>query len=105
MKCRRKAIGTRVAPFALKLPEELSCHLVNCNCCRPSFVTDGSNMNTSTKSPRYSAEQIEEIVARITTLRARWLRAVEAQLAPQMASSSLGEPQSSSLGEPQSLSQ
>ncbi len=31
--------------------------------------------------PKYSAEQISEIVDRITTLRMGWLRRVEAQLA------------------------
>jgi hypothetical protein len=31
--------------------------------------------------PKYTAEQISEIIDRITTLRMRWLRQVEAQLA------------------------
>jgi hypothetical protein len=36
--------------------------------------------------PKYTAEQIGEIVARITTLRQRWLRHVETQLASQESS-------------------
>jgi hypothetical protein len=38
-------------------------------------------MKTSTNLPKYTAEQISEIIDRITTLRSRWLRQVEAQLA------------------------
>jgi hypothetical protein len=33
------------------------------------------------KPPKYTAEQIDEIIARITTLRMRWLSVVETQLA------------------------
>jgi hypothetical protein len=33
--------------------------------------------------PKYTAEQIGEIINRITTLRVRWLRHVETQLASQ----------------------
>jgi hypothetical protein len=38
-------------------------------------------MKTSMNLPKYTAEQISEIIDRITTLRMRWLRQVEAQLA------------------------
>jgi hypothetical protein len=33
------------------------------------------------KPPKYTAEQIDEIIGRITTLRMRWLSVVETQLA------------------------
>jgi hypothetical protein len=42
-------------------------------------------MKTSMSLPKYTAEQIREIVARITTLRMGWLRQVEAQLASQQS--------------------
>jgi hypothetical protein len=38
-------------------------------------------MKTSMPLPKYTAEQITEIIERITTLRMRWLRQVENQLA------------------------
>jgi hypothetical protein len=38
-------------------------------------------MKTAMNLPKYTAEQISEIVARIITLRMGWLRQVEAQLA------------------------
>jgi hypothetical protein len=37
------------------------------------------------KPPKYTAEQIKEIVDRILELRTRWLRVVEAQLASQQS--------------------
>jgi hypothetical protein len=40
-------------------------------------------MSAMNKSAKYSAEQIEEIISRILTLRTDWLRAVEARLASQ----------------------
>jgi hypothetical protein len=40
------------------------------------------------KSPKYTDEQIDEIIDRITALRMRWLQSVEAQLAsPSIATS------------------
>lgn len=41
----------------------------------------GFKMKTSMNLPKYTAEQIREIIARITTLGMGWLRQVEAQLA------------------------
>jgi hypothetical protein len=38
-------------------------------------------MTATTKPATYTAEQVKEIVDRITTLRTHWLRAVETQLA------------------------
>jgi len=38
-------------------------------------------MKTSMTLPKYTAEQISEIIDRITTLRIRWLRQVKNQLA------------------------
>jgi hypothetical protein len=38
-------------------------------------------MSVVNKSAKYSAEQIEEIVGRILTLRTNWLRVVESRLA------------------------
>jgi hypothetical protein len=43
-----------------------------------------SAMNTSAK---YTAEQIEEIIGRILTLRTNWLRVVETRLASRQSSS------------------
>ncbi len=43
-----------------------------------------SAMNTPAK---YTAEQIEEIVGRILTLRTNWLRAVETRLASRQSGS------------------
>ena len=40
-------------------------------------------MKVSKQPPRYTPEQIGEIINRITTLRVRWLRHVETQLASQ----------------------
>jgi hypothetical protein len=40
-------------------------------------------MKTSMNLPKYTAEEISEVIDRITTLRMRWLRQVEAQLASQ----------------------
>jgi len=37
-------------------------------------------MNAPNKPPRYTPEQIHEIVKRIIDLRTRWLRVVETQL-------------------------
>jgi hypothetical protein len=42
-------------------------------------------MKTSMNLPKYTAEQISEIIARITTLRMGWLRQVETQLASQQS--------------------
>ena len=42
-------------------------------------------MKTSMNMPKYTAEQIIEIIDRITTLRMGWLRQVEAQLASQQS--------------------
>jgi hypothetical protein len=38
-------------------------------------------MKTSMNLPKYTAEQISEIIDRITTLRMGWIRQVETQLA------------------------
>jgi len=46
------------------------------------------------KPTKYTAEQINEIIERITTLRERWLSFVEAQLARQARESKLEPPQS-----------
>jgi hypothetical protein len=48
--------------------------------------------------PKYTAEQISEIIDRITTLRMRWLRQVEAQLASRQSRPILDDYQLS--GEP-----
>jgi len=40
------------------------------------------------KSPKYTTEQIDEIIDRIVALRTRWLRVVETQLASQKKSNS-----------------
>jgi hypothetical protein len=48
--------------------------------------------------PKYTAEQINEIIDRITTLRTGWLRQVEAQLASQQSRPVLDDYQLS--GEP-----
>jgi hypothetical protein len=37
-------------------------------------------MNTPTKPPKYTSQQIEEIIDRIMDLRMRWLRGVRVQL-------------------------
>ena len=42
-------------------------------------------MKTSMNLPKYTAEQISEIIDRITTLRMGWLRQVENQLASQQS--------------------
>jgi hypothetical protein len=42
-------------------------------------------MTTAREQPKYSAEQIDEIINRIAALRARWLRHVETQLASQQS--------------------
>lgn len=42
-------------------------------------------MKTSMNLPKYTAEQISEIIARIATLRTSWLRQVETQLASQQS--------------------
>jgi hypothetical protein len=42
-------------------------------------------MKTSMNVPKYTAEQISEIIARITTLRMGWLRQVETQLASRLS--------------------
>lgn len=39
------------------------------------------------KPPKYTTEQIDEIIDRIIALRTRWLRVVETQLASQKKSS------------------
>jgi hypothetical protein len=41
------------------------------------------------KPPKYTAEQIDEIIDRITALRMRWLQSVEAQLASTWTATSL----------------
>jgi len=43
-------------------------------------------MNATNKPATYTAEQVKEIVDRITTLRAHWLSAVETQLASRRSS-------------------
>jgi hypothetical protein len=58
----------------------------------------GFKMKTSTNLPKYTAEQISEIIARISTLRMGWLRQVEAQLASQQSRPVLDDYQLS--GEP-----
>jgi hypothetical protein len=55
-------------------------------------------MKTSMNPPKYTAEQISEIIARITTLRMGWLRQVETQLASQQSRPVLDDYQLS--GEP-----
>ena len=40
-------------------------------------------MTTAVEQPKYSAEQIDEILDRIAALRVRWLRHVETELASQ----------------------
>jgi hypothetical protein len=55
-------------------------------------------MKTAMDLPKYTAEQISEIVARITTLRMGWLRQVEAQLASRQSRRVLDDYQLS--GEP-----
>jgi hypothetical protein len=40
-------------------------------------------MTAANKPPKYTAEETSEIIQRIATLRVRWLRAVETQLAYQ----------------------
>jgi uncharacterized protein (DUF1810 family) len=40
-------------------------------------------MKTSMTLPKYTAEQVSEIIDRMTTLRTRWLRQVADQLASQ----------------------
>jgi hypothetical protein len=42
-------------------------------------------MKTSMNLPKYTVEQISEIMDRVATLRTRWLRHVEAQLASQQS--------------------
>jgi hypothetical protein len=42
-------------------------------------------MNTPTKPPKYTAEEVRQITGRILILRTRWLRAVETQLASQQS--------------------
>jgi hypothetical protein len=42
-------------------------------------------MKTSMNLPKYTAEQISEIMDRVTTLRTLWLRHVEALLASQQS--------------------
>ena len=42
-------------------------------------------MKTSMNLPKYTVEQISEIMDRVTTLRTSWLRHVEAQLASQQS--------------------
>ena len=49
-------------------------------------------MNTPIKPPRYSADQIKEIIDRILTLRMRWLAVVETQLASRKTLPSLDSP-------------
>jgi hypothetical protein len=41
------------------------------------------------KPRKYTAEQIDEIIGRITELRVRWLQSVEAQLASSWTATSL----------------
>jgi hypothetical protein len=55
-------------------------------------------MKTSVTLPKYTAEQISEIIDRITTLRMRWLRQVENQLASRQSRRLLDDYQLS--GEP-----
>jgi hypothetical protein len=55
-------------------------------------------MKTSMNVPKYTAEQISEIIDRITTLRMRWLRQVEVQLASRQSRPILDDYQLS--GEP-----
>ena len=55
-------------------------------------------MKTSMTLPKYTAEQISEILARITTLRRGWLLQVETQLASQQSRPVLDDYQLS--GEP-----
>jgi hypothetical protein len=42
-------------------------------------------MNTPTKPPKYTAQEVRQITGRILILRTRWLRAVETQLASQQS--------------------
>jgi hypothetical protein len=56
------------------------------------------NENPPKNLPKYTAEQISEIVDRINTLRMGWLRQVEAQLASRQSHSILDDYQFS--GEP-----
>jgi hypothetical protein len=42
-------------------------------------------MTAAIEQPKYSAEQIDEIINRITALRMRWLHHVEAELASQQS--------------------
>jgi hypothetical protein len=44
-------------------------------------------MNAKREPSAYTTEKVKEIVDRIATLRARWLRVVEAQLASQRSGS------------------
>jgi hypothetical protein len=53
-------------------------------------------METSTILPKYTAEQISEIIDRITTLRMRWLRHVENQLASRQSRRAVDDYQLSS---------
>jgi hypothetical protein len=46
-----------------------------------AFLAISVKMKTSMNLPKYTAEQITEIIDRINTLRMGWLRQVEAQLA------------------------
>jgi hypothetical protein len=48
-------------------------------------------MKTSMTLPRYTAEQISEIIGRIATLRMRWLRQVKNQLASRQSRRVLDE--------------
>jgi hypothetical protein len=45
-------------------------------------------MSATNKPAKYSAEQIEEIIGRILTLRTNWLRVVEARLASRQSQQS-----------------
>ena len=42
------------------------------------------------KPPKYTAEQINEIIGRIVTLRKRWLSVVETQLASRLSGLGVG---------------
>jgi hypothetical protein len=47
-------------------------------------------MNTPTKPPKYTAEEVKQITGRILILRTRWLRAVETRLASKQSPLGLG---------------
>ena len=48
-------------------------------------------MTTAIEQPKYSAEQIDEILNRIAALRVRWLRHVETELASQQSRVAFGD--------------